>query len=163
MIRWSNPSWTDLSRVPRYVWTKDWTTISRNSRVGFHRLRLLLIRHRWVFIMIVGSIIIGLLLVLRKIRMSRVLMRLCWRSRTFRNHRDCKCFTNCRQGVPHASMTSREYFYKRENKPNLDERLFDNFKIEKSDIEHTPSFKKMRGRSMNIEQKHINGIGFYNV
>ncbi len=59
-------------------------------------------------------------------------------------------------------MTSREYFYKRENKPNLDERLFDNFKIEKTDIEHTPSFKKMRGRSMNIEQKHVNGIEFYN-
>ena len=43
-------------------------------------------------------------------------------------------------------MLSRNYIDKRTNKPEQDERQFNNFKIEKHDLSKTCDFGKLKGR-----------------
>lgn len=55
-------------------------------------------------------------------------------------------------------MLSRAEVDKAKIKPVEDERLFNNFRLEKTDLSRTCDFTKMKNRSLDFKHKHINGI-----
>ena len=54
-------------------------------------------------------------------------------------------------------MTSRDQIHKRLNKPEQDERLFNNFKMPKPDLSKTCDFGKLKSRNLDYTLHHLNG------
>ena len=54
-------------------------------------------------------------------------------------------------------MTSRTYQDSLKNKPVQDERQFNNFKIEKANLNKTCDFGKLKGKCLEFNLKHMNG------
>ena len=54
-------------------------------------------------------------------------------------------------------MISRSHIEKMVNKPESDERMFNNFKIEKHDLSRTCDFSKLKARKQELHLSHRNG------